>query len=83
LHPQFGSFHFTSFQYTVINLIYTQVGKKTKSKKALLVHEFSIFALQILETPSDFEEKRVQKGVKNGMHCDEKKDGMEELIMHT
>jgi hypothetical protein len=48
-----------------------------------LVHEFSIFALQILETPSNFEEKRVQKGVKNGMNCDEKKDGMEELIMQT
>jgi hypothetical protein len=83
LHPQFGSFIALLFQYRVINLIYTQVGKKAKSKKALLVHEFSSFALQILETPSNFEEKRVQKGVKNGMNCDEKKDGMEELIMQT
>ncbi|KAB5532014.1 hypothetical protein DKX38_018684 [Salix brachista] len=48
----------------------------------LLISVIKSFRTQILETPSNFEEKKVQNGVKNGMNCDEKKDSMEELIMH-
>ncbi|XP_061956684.1 probable inactive poly [ADP-ribose] polymerase SRO5 [Populus nigra] len=59
-----------------------QQVRKTVGDK-LLISVIKSFRTEILETPSSFEEKRVQKGVKNGMNCDEKKDGMEELIMQT